>query len=192
MELFSVIWHSFVYVCLTVYPVIAAIFVVAISFKISGPFYNIRIKRERRQQAETVVNELVSEIKAVRVAYEGKYMPIALKAELKAAIEAMITLRIRSLRVNRLSEIVEVVDEGTSVLVGLRALSARQMTKVEHEANHLALVVELAQLEVNTEKEQAALEETYHRQLRLLLEKRDSERLRLAKWQELLAANAFI
>ena len=119
-------------------------------------------------------------------------MPLGLVAELKAAHETMITLYISSDRVSSELQIVSVANEVAVALAGIRARSARPMNAVEYEANRLVLVAELARLEADRHEKQAALRKTYQLQLKLLREKCARERKRLAKWQELLAANAFI
>ena len=194
MELFSDIWHSLLAICSAITPSSVAIFLIFVLSPVGTWISCRQLMRDykRRHQvvkvAERIIKQLKDELDSVRRAYVGKYMPLGLVAELKAAHETMITLYISSYSLSSELQIVSVANQVAVALAGIRARSARPMNAVEHEANRLVLVAELARLEADKHKRQAALRKTYQLQLELLREKWTRERMRIATLQKLLEA----
>lgn len=193
MELFSDIWHSLIAICSAITPSSVAIFLIIVLSPVGTWIFCRQLMRDYKRRhlvkvAGRIIKQLKDELDSVRRAYVGKYMPLGLVAELKAAHETMITLYISSYSLSSELEIVSVANQVAVALAGIRARSARPMNAVEHEANRLVLVAELARLEADKHEKQAALRKTYQLQLELLREKWARERKRIAKSQKLLAA----
>lgn len=193
MELFSDTWHSLIAICSAITPSSVAIFLILVLSPVGTWISCRQLMRDYKRRhlvkvAERIIKQLKDELDSVRRAYVGKYMPLGLVAELKAAHETIIALYISSCSLSSELQIGSVANKVAVAVAGIRARSARPMNAVEHEASRLVHVAELARLEADKHEKRAALRKTYQLHLELLREKCARESKRIAKSQELLAA----
>lgn len=173
-------------------PYLVGIFLVGVIFIVSVllSYFLVGRRFRRYELAAQAAASIAAEIRALRNAFEGRYMPLALSKTLDRADQIRIKLQLRSWSIRRKSQLVAVEAEAAAVIGDMRNVAARPMTAADYELNRQALIAELAQVEADAVDEQREVEASASHGLALVFEKRDRARMRIARSQELFAASA--
>mgnify|MGYP003394323905 CR=1 FL=1 len=141
----------------------------------------------RRERAAQSVSQIRSQIFATKEAYQGKYMPGVLRALLDQAWTRSVAMN-RYFGCSGEADIEEIEAQAAEAIVSIKRLAATPPTTFDLEADRLALVQELAEIEENNlqqvealNQELAEFEENNRHQVESAYQAQASERTRIAE-----------
>ncbi len=156
------------------------------SWLLAGFLTNRKFKRrERGRQEAQLIGETVEYVSRL---FAGRYMPIALCQLLVRARQCQRELLRRSWQIENQAQLNGLIQDAVFMRDRLVAASSSPFSALEQEADRMALIAELADVEARavTEREQA--DAAHQEELARITGDLEGERARIADAQKLLAA----
>jgi hypothetical protein len=144
-------------------------------------------RRERGRQEAMLIGETVEYVSRL---FAGRYMPIALCQLVARARQCQGELLRRSWQIENQAQLNGLIRDAVYMRDRLVAASSSPFSALEQEADRLALIAELADVEARAVTEGEQADAAHQAELARIARDLESERARIADGQKLLAALA--
>jgi hypothetical protein len=156
------------------------------SWLLAGFLTNRKFKRrERGRQEAHLIGETVEYVSRP---FAGRYMPIALRQLLARAQQCQLELLRRSWQIENQAQLNGLIRDAVYMRDCLVKASSSPFSALEQEADRLALIAELADVEERAAAERDEADAAHQEELARISCNLDGERARIADAQKLLAA----